>query len=557
MPAWFLSEAYNSIWLRDTPLDYVPAYGPHIPFTLALNGRRPPGSLDLADYEGARMGMGWSSTWLSYLEMDASGYVAEVSLPGSGWGEFSFQNGATNSDVNYKRNTWLEKLFQSGSLVGVRLHQPGGSYLDYGRFMDGGSLKIYFLTAWYDAQGNAVTFSYTNSSYANNLLSSVTFADSTAFQINYDGPNGDMPTSVTSSIGLSTTLIRGETNYSPGWYFSLTTIIDAAGITNHVGYTDSYLPTSLITPYGTTSFTYGDASNGGVFDLWIRITQADNSQQFYGLISAYGGTDWPDFASSQIPTNTPVGTLDTTGRTERNTFFWDARQFSGLENKSLSLFGWSDFKKARISHWLASAWYTYTHYDTLSVEQAPSPDGTTEGQLTWYDYVGKPSYMNYEHGTQIMPSVIARVMPDASTWYQYSGYNGIGKATNQIDKWVAACSTYYRTNTFTYTHLAHTWRPPEQQYLRRQRPLAKGGRFLRRNADPDQQLHLAQRGLAHFHRPARSHRDEHLRLASSTDSSGLPGLDLCPIRLHQRFGSNAARFDGSARQTWILDLLHL
>jgi RHS repeat-associated protein len=452
-PSWQLSEAYNSIWVRDTPLDYTPAYGPHIPFTLALDGHRDHGFYDAADYEGAWMGMGWSCSWLSYLVVDASGYDADVSLPGSGWGLFSFQAGATNSDVNYKRNTWLEKLFQGASLVGLRLHEGGGSYLDFGRYHDGGTVKIFFLTSWYDAQGNAVNFNYTTNSSSEDLLSTVTFADSTAFQVHYDDPYDlFMPTSVSSSIGLSTSFIRAETNYSPGWYFSLTTIIDAAGITNHIAYdTGYYVPTRLITPYGTTTFTSGDANGGGVFDLWIRITQADTSQQFYGLLNIYAGTNWPDFAAGQIPTNTPVGTLDTTGRTERNTFFWDSRQFSGLESKDLTLFDWADFKKARIRHWLASVAGYYTHYDTLSMEQAPSPDGATEGQLTWYDYLGKATNINYEHGTQIMPSVIARVMPDGSTAYQYFDYNSIGKATNQIEKWVAGGATYYRTNTFKYS----------------------------------------------------------------------------------------------------------
>src|SRR5437667_8254393 len=98
-----------------------------------------------------------------------------------------------------------------------------------------------------------------------------------------------------------------------------------------------------------------------------------------------------------------------------------ADRWSGCDctRKDLTLFDWGDFKKARIRHWLATWDSTYSHYDTLSVEQAPSPDGTTEGALVWYDYAGKPSGLNGERGIQIMPSIIARVMPDGTTWYQY------------------------------------------------------------------------------------------------------------------------------------------
>ena len=45
-------------------------------------------------------------------------------------------------------------------------------------------------------------------------------------------------------------------------------------------------------------------------------------------MNTYNGGDWPGYASSQTPTNTPVGTLDTSERQERNTFYWNARQFA-------------------------------------------------------------------------------------------------------------------------------------------------------------------------------------------------------------------------------------
>jgi hypothetical protein len=103
------------------------------------------------------------------------------------------------------------------------------------------------------------------------------------------------------------------------WAQNLTTIIDAAGIGNNVWYPyPGTLAGSIVTPYGTTRFTYNEA---GVFDYSIRITQADSSQEFYGVIMSYAGGDWPDFSTNQIPANTPIGTLDTNymERVERNT----------------------------------------------------------------------------------------------------------------------------------------------------------------------------------------------------------------------------------------------
>ncbi len=330
MPDWNLSEAYANLWIYDTPLAYSPAYGPNVPFRLAFNSNRTGGSISGHNNQGALAGNHWNASWLSYAEVDASGYSAEVSMPGSGWTGFSFQVGATNSDIEYRRNTRLEQVFQGSSLVGLRLPERDGSYLEYGNLSDQGTYKLFFLTGWYDPQGNKISFSYTN-----NLLSSVTFADNASFQIYYNDPNdATLLTLVTNtSSGASATLIHGETgpgnpdNYQ--WPQNLTTIIDAAGISNNVWYPyPARLAGSMVTPYGTTRFTYGSAYDNSVFDEWIRITRADSSQEFFGWINSYAGTDWPAFATSQIPTNTPVNTLDITNRNERNTFFWDSRHMA-------------------------------------------------------------------------------------------------------------------------------------------------------------------------------------------------------------------------------------
>src|SRR6266568_3809009 len=167
-------------------------------------------------------------------------------------------------------------------------------------------------------------------------------------------------------------------------------------------------------------------------------------------VSSYASENWPDFDSSQIPANTPLNTLDTTGRSERNTFYWNASQYAQVSSVGLADFRWNEFKKAHIYHWLASTVQGYTHFDSISLEQAPSPDGTTEGQLVWYDYTGKPSGVNYETGDQILPAVVARVMPDGSTSYQYNQLSTIGKATNVVEKWVSGGSTLYRTNSYGY-----------------------------------------------------------------------------------------------------------
>ena len=88
---------------------------------------------------------------------------------------------------------------------------------------------------------------------------------------------------------------------------------------------------------------------------------------------------------------------------------------------------------------------------SLSVQQEPSPDGgTTEGQLTSYDYVGKPTGVDYERGAQTLPSVIARVMPDTSTWYKYFVRNTNGFPTGTTEAWLSGGTVSTRTEGFGY-----------------------------------------------------------------------------------------------------------
>jgi hypothetical protein len=93
----------------------------------------------------------------------------------------------------------------------------------------------------------------------------------------------------------------------------LRSITDAAGITSQITYEDTAgkMVRQLVTPYGTTYIsTLGNAGSYGVFQRTVNITNTVGTIEFYGQIDSYTAVDWTNFASAQIPTNTPVGTLD-------------------------------------------------------------------------------------------------------------------------------------------------------------------------------------------------------------------------------------------------------
>ncbi|MHB8521579.1 MAG: RHS repeat-associated core domain-containing protein [Limisphaerales bacterium] len=467
MPRWLVTEPWVNLWVTDTPLQYTPAYGPGVSLVMAYNDHHVVSVNSGAMWHGAQFGnqvsyygYTWTCSLLSFADMDASEATIDLMMPAGNWVTFTFPSGSSVSSVNYYQNTWLEKAGSSGNITSLILHFTDGSQAIYGLRDDihTPSYWTYFITSRTDPAGNGTQFSYD----ANFLLTTVTAADGASFTMHYNHPSySDYITSISTSYGPSVSFSYGETDPNNVTYNSacLTGITDAAGITSHVFYEQTIggYVSEMITPYGTTLLTLLGNIGGvdtGIFDRTVRITRPDGSQELYALLNTYTtGTDWPDFTAGQIPTSTPVNTLDTTERQDRNTFHWNARQFAPYVNTDLSTFNWSILKQSRIRHWLAITDPTTgatTHWGSLSIEQAPSPDGSAEGQLSWYDYAGKPTGVNYENGTQVLPAVLAQVMPDGSTWYEYFQRTSIGKVTSDIEKWVANSTTYYRTNTYNY-----------------------------------------------------------------------------------------------------------
>jgi len=156
-------------------------------------------------------------------------------------------------------------------------------------------------------------------------------------------------------------------------------------------------------------------------------------------------------------TGTLPNTLDNIDQWNRNSFHWGPLQHASLstnytQSGQPSNLTTNDYNLATLRHWLID-WVSGNAGDALSLERAPSPDagGTIPGQLTWYDYAGKPANHSYRYaGSTDLPSFIARVMPDGTSWYQNFQRNTYGWPTNIIDGWANASGPQSRTNTYTY-----------------------------------------------------------------------------------------------------------
>jgi RHS repeat-associated protein len=232
--------------------------------------------------------------------------------------------------------------------------------------------------------------------------------------------------------------------YDENWQ-NLTSIEDAMGISSTFTYDGNYWPTAMVTPSGTTSFTLydagGDVNYAGV-GRYAIINEPGGSSQVFSMFYIDPGVQNfpPTYSGSVVPQGTPLNSLDTSGRNSRSSFHWNRQQTPTLSTADPLGFTWPDYRKGRHRRWLDG------HMSTLSTEQAPSPDGTAEGQITWFDHSGKQT--GYGQGNQIMPAVIARVMPDGSTWYAWFRRNSWGHPTNVVEKWSFGSSDFYRTNIY-------------------------------------------------------------------------------------------------------------
>lgn len=447
-----VSEPHLNPWVLDHPLSYQPGNGPAVELSLAFTYRRAQSQISLEWGHGGSPGLGWFGSWFSWAELDSSGNSAEVLLPAGGFALFTF-SGSTNSVVNYRGNWILQKVMSSGTVASMKLISPSGKVIEYGRKVSPGGYYLYYMTKEYDQGGNYTLFQYD----ANDLLTNVVASDSVSFSLAYDGSYTTLITNVVASYGATVALIHGETDLDSEDPTSLTTIVDPVGIVSRFGFHPSFneVLNRIVTPYGTTQFEINPEdfyTTPNMPDRIVWITHPNEGVEVYASLNEGSGSlsAWPAFDSGEIPSGTPIGTIDSDERMDRNTFHWSIRAFEGLESTGFLDLTWTQFKRARIRHWLTSTTDLYTHFDTLSWEQAPSPDGgTTAGQVTWYDYAGKPS--DIEIGTQVMPSVVARVMPDDTTWYKYWTRNSIGNPTQEIEKWVDNSTTYYRTNSWSYS----------------------------------------------------------------------------------------------------------
>jgi YD repeat-containing protein len=310
-----------------------------------------------------------------------------------------------------------------------------------------GFINYFFLTQRVSPEGYTTTFQYEGYD-----------PDNINVRLKYViDPDGRTNTLTYATGGFSTNLITQVTDpYGRSAYFQydnnglLTNITDMAGMSSSMRYDANGWLTNLTTPYGATSFAPTDNGEAALaINRYITITEPGNSKHLYVFYQDGGGWEPASFPASEVPTNTPVGTLDNAPNA-RNSYYWGPLQYPLLSGTNPDNFSAADAIKGRLRHWLGITPHGDARsMDTLSIERDFSPDGLNGGQKTWYDYTGKTN--SADQGGTIFPAVIAQVVPDGSTRYVFIRRDSWQRPTNVVSTYTKSDNTRgTRTNRFIY-----------------------------------------------------------------------------------------------------------
>ena len=488
MPTWWVSEPYVNLWMADQPISYMTSRGQPFSFQLTYKQR---------DTRVATIfsTAGWNNSWQSYVHMQSTIInsmtfaASDISIYLPNGGEVDLPHAAgTRYDPETRLTVMQQGLALSGGYdggdYGLRVVHPDGSQDIYGLVSVVSISGDYpyancGLTRHIDPNGDTTWFQY--DSYGGPYV--------LTFVVDPDGRTNVLSYNTSTSLLLAVTNAYGQSaHFKYDGSGNLTNIVDAQGLSSGITWDTNNYPTSLTTPYGTTTFsifansvvattndTEGNFGGDDLIDRAVQVTDPVGANYLYmyryDCSSASPVNMSPTFSSGDVPTGTPLGTLDNGGGSStntlagvcyRNSFYWGPRQFAGLSTSVYSSLDANDYLRGRMQHWLEDTNQLYlTGY--LSVEREPSQDGSTEGLKTFYDYQGKQSGYNFCAGNYPRPSVQAWRLPNGETHYEYLQLDYFGNITNDITTYTLANgSAGTRTNQFiyssnTYSNLIGTW----------------------------------------------------------------------------------------------------
>ena len=480
MPFWAVSEPYINVWVYDEPLGYQPGLGYRLSMKLAYKQRE---TRTFATNVFS-FGSMWDSPWIAYVENTDQNYGITADMIVGGGGIRTYGEVGYGGTTEFFSQTRLLGYPQgTGGVTNYVQNYPNGAKDVYGFIPSMVQIDMHpvaFLTAKVDPYGHSTQFVYQETNSTVKLLY-VIDGDGRTNTVSYTNASFPMRiTGVTDPFGRSAVFQYDNTGL-------LTNSIDVAGLASSFTYDGQDWITSLQTPYGVTTFqNYTNSTSTNEFGLNaatnynpflpiravkiidpaggtnIYMLRQDcsiaytNPADFYNNTNNYIPFLPSQYASSLLPTNVPTSTIDTTTDCllyYRDTFYWGPRQAAGLP-VDFTTFAPTNYYRGRMRHWLHNGVSGNAGISQiLDMEQDPSPNGSSPGQTTWYDYDGKTDYRYI--GTSSLPSLVARAIPDGSTWYTWLRRDQSGHATNIVETYSTGYGAWPLTRTNIYIYDAN------------------------------------------------------------------------------------------------------
>ena len=422
--------------LTDTPVGYNPPVGPTVAFTFVYSHRdiQQPAT----GFTYTNFGPKWTFNWLSYItDTVKSNGQATVYRRGGGNEPYTFSStGATTSYTGpYSQSTLSRTVNSSGNSTGFTLTFPNGSYEQFTQ--PGGGVGQFFMTAVVDAAGNKVTLAY------DSLLRITTITDAVGevSTLSYQSSTSLLVSKITDPFGRAASFTYTADGH-------LGSITDTLGITSSYTYGQGADPdfiNTLTTPYGSTTFTFGDS----------KATPSLGSTRFLKTTDALGRMSYVEFDQGIDPSDSsngvPKGPLPANMAAcanylnWRNTFVFNANQYALALNN-----GVLNYSLAKVVHWLHTS-------DGGSTSRIKESEKQPLENRVWYNYAGQnlaqgscgTIYATVSNSGVVSPTAsnkpiaAGRVLDDGSTQVTNYSYNPQGNILSAKD-------TAGRQTTYTY-----------------------------------------------------------------------------------------------------------
>ncbi|MBB3428898.1 RHS repeat-associated protein [Rhizobium sp. BK312] len=411
-----IKESSVSVALSDVPVGYVPPIGPSMKIGISYNQRE---DSQPANFDYFNIGQKWSLSWSSYIIDDPTNPGANVSrIMGEG-GAFYYLGYDTARRTFAAQDT-------DGSILSLVSQSPAS----YRRQLRNGATEIYeqsdgsaayprktFLSKVIDPQGNVATLHYDNQK----RLISITDAVGRDTTFTYGIPGRPLLVSqITDPFGRSAVLAYDGQG-------RLASITDVIGLTSSFTYDSNSLINALITPYGTTRFSYTPPGTSSP-PRFVQVTDPlGNKEREEWLEPAPIPFSDP---TATVPVGMPLP-LTNTYLPYRNSFHWDK---SAYVTAGCTDTGGCDYTKARIRHFVHMPGAAIKG-TTIESEKKPLEN------RVWYVYPGQTEVGTAHGGTYDRPIAIGRVLDDGTSQISLYAYDSSGNLTQATDP--AGRITYY------------------------------------------------------------------------------------------------------------------